>query len=68
MVTLAVAGNVVARLIPKVDAGAPALKVNWNPIPESRAVLRLARRQLAVRNAILEADEVRAQRRDTVTA
>lgn len=53
VVTLAVAGNVVARLIPKVDAGAPALKVNWNPIPESRAVLRLARRQLAVRNAIL---------------
>jgi len=53
VIVLAVAGNVVARMIPKVDAGAPALKVNWNPIPESRAILRLAKRQLAVRNAIL---------------
>ncbi|NYZ62915.1 MFS transporter [Luteimonas deserti] len=53
VVALAVTGNVVARLIPKVDAGAPELKVNWNPVPESVAVMRLARRQLAVRNAIL---------------
>ncbi|MDR6991756.1 MFS transporter [Luteimonas sp. 3794] len=53
VVALAVAGNLVARLIPKVDAGAPELKVNWNPIPESRAIMRLAKRQLAVRNAIL---------------
>ncbi|MCD9007710.1 MFS transporter [Luteimonas sp. XNQY3] len=53
VVVLAVAGNLVARLIPKVDAGAPALKVNWNPIPESRSIMRLAKRQLAVRNAIL---------------
>ncbi|MDR7194241.1 MFS transporter [Luteimonas terrae] len=53
VVALAVAGNVVARMIPKVDAGAPELKVNWNPIPESRAIMRLAKRQLAVRNAIL---------------
>ncbi|WP_058835655.1 MFS transporter [Luteimonas abyssi] len=53
VVTLAVAGNVVARLIPKVDAGAPDLKINWNPVPESVAVLRLARKQVAVRNAIL---------------
>ncbi|PBJ82878.1 glycerol acyltransferase [Lysobacteraceae bacterium NML93-0399] len=53
VVTLAVVGNLVARLIPKVDAGAPELKVNWNPIPESRSIMRLAKRQLAVRNAIL---------------
>ncbi|WP_101925272.1 MULTISPECIES: MFS transporter [Luteimonas] len=53
VIVLAIAGNVVARRIPKVDAGAPDLKINWNPIPESIAVLRLARRQLAVRNAIL---------------
>lgn len=53
VVVLAVAGNLVARLIPRVDAGAPELKVNWNPIPESRAIMRLAKRQLAVRNAIL---------------
>lgn len=53
VVTLAVAGNIIARMIPKVDAGAPGLEVNWNPIPESRAIMRLAKRQLAVRNAIL---------------
>ncbi|MCD9033599.1 MFS transporter [Luteimonas sp. Y-2-2-4F] len=53
VIALAVAGNVAARMIPKVDAGAPDLKVRWNPFPESVAVFRLARRQLAVRNAIL---------------
>ena len=31
----------------------PGLKINWNPIPESLVVWRLARRQLAVRNAVL---------------
>jgi 1-acyl-sn-glycerol-3-phosphate acyltransferase len=36
-----------------VDAGAPETKVNWIPIVESLDVLRLARRQKAVRNAIL---------------
>ncbi len=53
VVVLAVIGNLVARRIPKVDAGAPELKINWNPLPESLAVLRMARKQLAVRNAIL---------------
>ncbi|WP_374012363.1 MFS transporter [Pseudoxanthomonas koreensis] len=53
IVALAVVGNLVARRIPRVDAGAPGLKVNFNPLPESLAVLRMARRQPAVRNAIL---------------
>lgn len=53
IVLLAVLGNVVSRLIPRMDAGAPDLKINWNPIPESLVVLRMAKRQLAVRNAIL---------------
>ena len=53
IVLLAVTGNLVARRIPRVDAGAPGLKVHWNPLPESLAVLRMARRQPAVRNAIL---------------
>ncbi|MFT3755013.1 MAG: MFS transporter [Pseudoxanthomonas sp.] len=53
IVLLAVTGNLVSRLIPKVDAGAPDLKINWNPLPESLAILRLARKQLAVRNAVL---------------
>ncbi|MGJ4729730.1 MFS transporter [Luteimonas sp. SDU101] len=53
IVLLAVLGNVLARLIPRMDAGAPELKIRWNPIPESIAVLRMAKQQLAVRNAIL---------------
>ncbi|MEG2805266.1 MFS transporter [Stenotrophomonas sp.] len=53
VIALAVVGNITARMIPKVDAGAPDLKINWNPIPESLAVLRLAKKQKAVRNAIL---------------
>ena len=53
VIALAVAGNITARMIPKVDAGAPDLKINWNPLPESLAVLRLAKKQKAVRNAIL---------------
>ena len=53
VIALAVCGNLVARMIPKVDAGAPDLKINWNPLPESLAVLRMAREQPAVRNAIL---------------
>ena len=53
VVGLAVAGNVVARMIPRVDAGAPGLVVNWNPVPESLRIWRLTRRTPAVRNAIL---------------
>ncbi len=53
IIALAVAGNLVSRMIPRVDAGAPGLKINWNPIPESLHMLRLARRQLAVRNSVL---------------
>jgi 1-acyl-sn-glycerol-3-phosphate acyltransferase len=53
IITLALAGNLAARLIPRVDAGAPDLKIHWNPLRESLAVLRLAKKQKAVRNAIL---------------
>jgi 1-acyl-sn-glycerol-3-phosphate acyltransferase len=53
IVLLAITGNLVSRLIPKVDAGAPDLRVHWNPIPESRRVLGLVKKQLAVRNAVL---------------
>ncbi|KAG1255617.1 hypothetical protein G6F68_010214 [Rhizopus microsporus] len=53
IIGLAICGNIAARLIPKVDAGDPNLKINWNPLPESLAVLRMARQQKAVRNAIL---------------
>lgn len=53
IVVLAISGNLVSRAIPRVEPGAPDLKINWNPIPESLAVLRLARKQTAVRNSIL---------------
>ena len=53
IVLLAITGNLISRMIPKVDAGAPELRVHWNPIPESRRVLGLVRKQLAVRNAVL---------------
>lgn len=53
LVLLAVTGNLVSRLIPRVDAGAPDTQVNWVPLAGTREILRLARRQPAVRNAIL---------------
>ncbi len=53
IIALALIGNFTARMIPRVDAGAPDLKINWNPISESLAVLRLAKKQKAVRNSIL---------------
>jgi 1-acyl-sn-glycerol-3-phosphate acyltransferase len=53
VIALAVAGNLASRRIPTVDAGAPDLKIHWNPIPESLRILRMAKKQPAVRNAIL---------------
>lgn len=53
IIALAVLGNAVARMIPRIDAGEPGLTVNWNPIPESLNALRMAKAQPAVRNAIL---------------
>lgn len=53
IIALAITGNLVSRLVPAVDAAAPDLKINWNPFPESLRALSLARRQPAVRNAIL---------------
>ncbi|WP_379654718.1 MFS transporter [Pseudoxanthomonas sp. UC19_8] len=53
VIVFAVAGNLVARKVPRVEAGAPDLKLNWNLLGESLTIMRLARKQLAVRNAIL---------------
>jgi len=53
IIVLAVSGNLVSRAIPRAEAGAPDLKINWNPIPESFAILRMAKKQPAVRNAVL---------------
>jgi len=53
VVVLAITGNLVSRAIPRADAGAPDLKVKWNPVPESIAVWKLTRKQRAVGNAVL---------------
>jgi len=53
VVALALAGYGLARLIPKIDAGAPELQIRWNPLRESRIIWRLTRQRLAVRNAVL---------------
>ena len=53
IIALAVLGNTVARMIPRIDAGEPTLAIGWNPLPESLKALRMAKQQLAVRNAIL---------------
>ena len=53
VIALAVAGNLTSRAIPPVGAGAPELRIQWNPIPESVRIWRLTRKQLAVRNGVL---------------
>lgn len=53
VVALAIAGNLASRAIPTVGAGAPDLRIQWNPIPESIRVWKLTRKQLAVRNSVL---------------
>jgi 1-acyl-sn-glycerol-3-phosphate acyltransferase len=53
VILLAIAGNLASRAIPHVPASAPDLKLHWNPIPESIAIWRLTRKQLAVRNSVL---------------
>ncbi|MGV8922390.1 MAG: MFS transporter [Thermomonas sp.] len=53
IIVLAIAGNTVARRIPKVDAGNPDLKVSWNILRESLRIWQLTRKQPAVRNAVL---------------
>ncbi|SFL30153.1 MFS transporter [Lysobacter sp. cf310] len=53
IVLLAITGNLVSRMIPRADAGEPDLAINWNPVPESVKIMRMTRRQPAVRNAVL---------------
>ncbi len=53
IILLAILGNLVSRAIPRAEAGAPGLRINWNPIPESIAIWRLTRRQRSVGNAVL---------------
>jgi len=53
VIVLALAGYLLARLIPEIDAGAPELRIRWNPVRESLNIWKLTRQRLAVRNAVL---------------
>ncbi|MGY4515194.1 MFS transporter [Lysobacter sp. HA18] len=53
VVLLAVLGYITSRSIPRSDANAPDLRISFNPFPESVRIIRMARKQLAVRNSIL---------------
>jgi 1-acyl-sn-glycerol-3-phosphate acyltransferase len=50
---LAVAGRLVAQAIPATPATAPGLRVNWNPLTETWANLKLARQNLVVFRSLL---------------
>ena len=53
IILLAIAGNMTARRIPRVDAGDPSLAIDWNIARQSWAIWQITRKQLAVRNAVL---------------
>lgn len=53
VIGLAIAGHLVSRAIPRAPAAAPDLKVSWLPVRETLAVMRLMKKQPAVRNAVL---------------
>ncbi|MBS0216874.1 MAG: MFS transporter [Proteobacteria bacterium] len=53
VLAIATAAWIAAKLIPLVGASAPDLRINWNPVTETVGVMKLARKQLAVRNAVL---------------
>ncbi len=53
IIALAIAGNLVARRIPRVDAGEPGLRIDFNIARQSWRIWQLTRRQPAVRNAVL---------------
>ena len=53
VVTIAVLGRVAAHFVPLSPAADPGLRINWNPLSETLANLRIARVSPAVFNSIL---------------
>ncbi len=53
IVSVAVVGWVVSRLVPLAPAGAPGLKLNWNPFTETARLYRLIRKKEAIFNSII---------------
>lgn len=53
VIALAIIGHLVSRAIPRAPAAAPDVRIDWWPLAGALDVLRLTRRQRAVRNAVL---------------
>ncbi|MCA1715117.1 MAG: 1-acyl-sn-glycerol-3-phosphate acyltransferase, partial [Gammaproteobacteria bacterium] len=53
VIALAIIGHLVSRAIPRAPAAAPDIRIDWWPLAGALQVLRLTRRQRAVRNAVL---------------
>lgn len=51
--TVAVLGWFFSRFIPEAPAGAPGLKLNWNPLSETRNLYRIIKKKEAIFNSIL---------------
>ncbi len=50
---LAVLGRAVSQLVPATPATAPSLKINWNPVSETWANLKLAHGNTVVFRSLL---------------
>ncbi|MGZ8273149.1 MAG: MFS transporter [Burkholderiaceae bacterium] len=53
VVTIAILGRIAAQFVPLSPAADPGLKINWNPITETWANLKIANTSAAVFNSIL---------------
>ena len=53
VLVIAVLGRVAAQFVPLSPAADPALRINWNPLTETRANLKIAHTSPAVFNSIL---------------
>lgn len=53
IVVVAVLGWLCARGVPAASAGAPELKLNWNPFTEIKSLYRIIRKKEAIFNSIL---------------
>ncbi len=53
IISVAVIGWIVSRMVPTAAAGAPHLKLNWNPFTETASLFRLIRKKEAIFNSIV---------------
>ena len=53
IISIAVIGWVISRLVPQALPGAPGLKLNWNPFTETSSLYRLISKKEAIFNSIV---------------